>query len=377
VAEHKDLASRLSALTKDGVEFSSVQIVQVPVRAGVAQHHSLVYWYERSASRSASDPLTCGLQLDWGSDGLAFSDLHDKPTGRSVVSKDCGLLPVTVAHQVSKLVHKVYNLVQWNCQHFSLYLFDRAWGNSQLNAKLQELQADQVSFVSAGLYHEAVPSDYGDVRQLVLAYFYTESSQSSHFKALRLDWGTEGLTYRIIDSNAKTPFLEEPVRSRNCGLAPQRLLDSLREIEGWKYEASTWNHPIFIQHLFKQVLAKGGQEQLYAHLDAQGLDFLQFSFRWMNCLLLREFPLHCVIRLWDAYIAEPSEGFSTFHVYVCAVFLIYWSPQLKQMDFQQLMLFMQKLPTGKWRTQEIETLLAEAYVLKSLFHSSPKHLVGK
>ena len=40
---------------------------------------------------------------------------------------------------------------------------------------------------------------------------------------------------------------------------------------------------------------------------------------------------------------------------VCAVFLIYWSPQLKQMDFQQLMLFMQKLPTGKWRNQEIAT----------------------
>lgn len=39
---------------------------------------------------------------------------------------------------------------------------------------------------------------------------------------------------------------------------------------------------------------------------------------------------------------------------VCAVFLIYWSPQLKQMDYQQLMLFMQKLPTGRWRNQEIE-----------------------
>eukprot|EP00928_Gymnodinium_smaydae_P073991 TRINITY_DN57078_c0_g1_i1.p1 TRINITY_DN57078_c0_g1~~TRINITY_DN57078_c0_g1_i1.p1 ORF type:complete len:393 (+),score=73.50 TRINITY_DN57078_c0_g1_i1:76-1179(+) len=117
-------------------------------------------------------------------------------------------------------------------------------------------------------------------------------------------------------------------------------------------------------------------EKLFRHLEQQGLDFLQFSFRWMNCLLLREFPLPCVIRLWDTYIAEP-EGFSTFHVYVCAVFLIYWSPQLKQMDFQQLMLFMQKLPTSKWRTQEIETLLAEAFVLKSLFHSSPKHLASR
>lgn len=118
-------------------------------------------------------------------------------------------------------------------------------------------------------------------------------------------------------------------------------------------------------------------EKLFNHLEEQGLDFLQFSFRWMNCLLLREFPLPCVIRLWDTYIAEPNEGFSSFHVYVCAVFLIYWSPQLKQMDFQQLMLFMQKLPTGKWRVQEIETLLAEAYVLKSLFHSSPQHLTNR
>merc|ERR1712203_906836 len=117
-------------------------------------------------------------------------------------------------------------------------------------------------------------------------------------------------------------------------------------------------------------------EKLFRHLEEQGLDFLQFSFRWMNCLFMREFPLPCVIRLWDTYIAEPSEGFSTFHVYVCAVFLIHWSPQLKQMDFQQLMLFMQKLPTGKWRNQEIETLLAEAFVLKSLFHQSPKHLTA-
>lgn len=117
-------------------------------------------------------------------------------------------------------------------------------------------------------------------------------------------------------------------------------------------------------------------EKLFRHLEDQGIDFMQFAFRWMNCLLMREFPLQCIIRLWDTYIAEPSEGFSTFHVYVCAVFLIYWSPQLKKMDFQQFMLFMRKLPTATWRRKEIETLLAEAYVLKSLFHSSPKHLAA-
>eukprot|EP00921_Rhytidocystis_pertsovi_P016086 GHVQ01025412.1.p1 GENE.GHVQ01025412.1~~GHVQ01025412.1.p1 ORF type:complete len:355 (-),score=45.21 GHVQ01025412.1:299-1363(-) len=131
-----------------------------------------------------------------------------------------------------------------------------------------------------------------------------------------------------------------------------------------------------IQRLIVKLrdIVKRVDEPLYAHLETQGLDFLQFSFRWMNCLLMREFPMCCVIRLWDTYIAEQAEGFSVFHVYVCAVFLVYWSNQLKMMDFQQIMIFMQNFPTDKWNTQEMETLLAEAYVLKTLFHSSPKHL---
>lgn len=191
-----------------------------------------------------------------------------------------------------------------------------------------------------------------------------------------------------------TPFIvvllaseiEAPLDDVNVDLIEDRILQTIEADTYWcltKMLSDIQDHYTSGQPGIQQMVLKLKEivhridEQLYAHLDAQGLDFLQFSFRWMNCLLLREFPLHCVIRLWDAYIAEPTEGFSTFHVYVCAVFLIYWSPQLKQMDFQQLMLFMQKLPTGKWRTQEIETLLAEAYVLKSLFHSSPKHLVGK
>ena len=41
--------------------------------------------------------------------------------------------------------------------------------------------------------------------------------------------------------------------------------------------------------------------------------YLQFSFRWMNCLLMREVPLRCAIRLWDTYHAE-QDGFAQFHL---------------------------------------------------------------
>lgn len=43
-----------------------------------------------------------------------------------------------------------------------------------------------------------------------------------------------------------------------------------------------------------------------SHLDSHGIDFLQFAFRWVNCLLLRELPFSLAFRLWDTYLAEGS-----------------------------------------------------------------------
>ncbi|MCJ1399394.1 GTPase-activating protein [Xylographa trunciseda] len=72
---------------------------------------------------------------------------------------------------------------------------------------------------------------------------------------------------------------------------------------------------------------------LAKHLEREGIEFMQFSFRWMNCLLMREVNVKCTIRMWDAYMAE-EQGFSEFHIYVCAAFLVKWTDQLVKMDFQ-------------------------------------------
>lgn len=45
-------------------------------------------------------------------------------------------------------------------------------------------------------------------------------------------------------------------------------------------------------------------EALVTHLEGNGVEFFQFAFRWMNCLLMRELPFHLVIRLWDTCLAE-------------------------------------------------------------------------
>lgn len=107
--------------------------------------------------------------------------------------------------------------------------------------------------------------------------------------------------------------------------------------------------------------------------DDTGIQFLQFSFKWMNCLLLREFHLKCVFRLWDTYIAE-KDGFEDFHVYVCAAFMCQFSGQLQEMTFDELFGFMQAMPTGTWTDTEIEVLLSQAYVLSTLFKGSDAHL---
>ncbi|KAI8589575.1 rab-GTPase-TBC domain-containing protein [Geranomyces variabilis] len=114
--------------------------------------------------------------------------------------------------------------------------------------------------------------------------------------------------------------------------------------------------------------------RLYTHLQSQGVEFIQFAFRWMNCLLMRELSLRNTIRMWDSYQAEGTDGFSDFHLYVCAAFLVKWTEQLKKLEFQDMMMFLQSLPTQNWDDKDIELLLSEAYMWKSLFHNSPNHL---
>ncbi|KAL2023810.1 hypothetical protein VTK56DRAFT_1077 [Thermocarpiscus australiensis] len=114
---------------------------------------------------------------------------------------------------------------------------------------------------------------------------------------------------------------------------------------------------------------------LARHLEKENVEFIQFSFRWMNCLLMREISVKNTIRMWDTYMAE-EQGFSEFHLYVCAAFLVKWSDKLVKMDFQEIMMFLQSLPTRDWTEKDIELLLSEAYIWQSLFKGSSAHLRG-
>lgn len=66
-------------------------------------------------------------------------------------------------------------------------------------------------------------------------------------------------------------------------------------------------------------------EDVHNHFKKCEVEYLQFAFRWMNNLLMRELPLRCTIRLWDTYQVLGGDqwcgvGMSAFvwvWVYLC------------------------------------------------------------
>lgn len=112
---------------------------------------------------------------------------------------------------------------------------------------------------------------------------------------------------------------------------------------------------------------------LLCHFDVEGISFFQFAFRWVNCMLIRELPFQVSIRLWDTYLAEGTR-FSEFLPYACAAFLLYWSKSLKTMDFQGMILFLQRTPTNDWGYKELEMVLSHAHMLRASFDDTHGHL---
>ena len=112
------------------------------------------------------------------------------------------------------------------------------------------------------------------------------------------------------------------------------------------------------------------EPKLVVQLDQENVEFLQFGFRWMNCLLIREFQLNQIIRIWDTYLSEGKDAFSNFHLYVCASFLQRFKDKLLKSDFVQIMTILQNPDTKNWNSREIDSMLSQAFVWSSQFAMS-------
>ena len=133
----------------------------------------------------------------------------------------------------------------------------------------------------------------------------------------------------------------------------------------------TINQPGITKMIKKmELIVEKVDPKLYDYLKKFEIDYVQFCFRWMNCFLIREFPVNLILRLWDTYFSE-EKGFSEFHLYVCACLLLTFSEKLKSMtEFQELIVFLQNLPTSNWKIEDMDMLLAKSYSIKELYSNS-------
>ncbi|PNH10390.1 GTPase-activating protein gyp1 [Tetrabaena socialis] len=174
---------------------------------------------------------------------------------------------------------------------------------------------------------------------------------------------------------------EEPDKERGGGL--HRLQSLLRSGRSLVQRKGT--EEVLVTGRVSEVGEKLGDEakgpkrprrceaEVSDHLEAEAVDFIQFALRWVNCLLVRELPFCLAIRLWDTYLAEGS-GFSEFLIYLCAAFLLSWRDRLGRLEFQELILFLQRLPTADWTEAQLERLLSEAFVLRASYSDAQSHL---
>nr|XP_029122411.1 TBC1 domain family member 22B [Elaeis guineensis] len=155
----------------------------------------------------------------------------------------------------------------------------------------------------------------------------------------------------------------------DCYWCLSQLLDGMQD-------HYTFAQPGIQRLIFKlKELVHRIDERVSRHMEEEGLEFLQFAFRWFNCLLVREIPFHLVTRLWDTYLAE-GDALPDFLVYICASLLLTWSDELLKLDFQEMVMFLQHLPTQNWTHHELEMVLSRAYMWHVMFNNSPSHLAS-
>lgn len=175
----------------------------------------------------------------------------------------------------------------------------------------------------------------------------------------------------------------QDVQSCDLGAIDPKIIENIEADSYWCFSKLLDNiqdHYTFSQPGLQRMvlrledLVRRIDADLDGHFQQESLQYMQFAFRWMNCLLLRELPLRCIIRLWDTYISEERGGFENFHVYVCAVLLKIFKDKLMEMQFQDILMYLQDFPTSSWGEEEVEPILSQAYILSTLFENSPSHL---
>lgn len=112
--------------------------------------------------------------------------------------------------------------------------------------------------------------------------------------------------------------------------------------------------------------------ELSHHIQSEEIQYQEFAFRWINCLLVREFSLPMIFRLWDSYLSNHQRISST-HVYTCAALLNHFASTLMNENHSDFVIEIQSVNPDDWTSKDMEELIAQAYVYEKIFAQDVPH----
>jgi hypothetical protein len=115
----------------------------------------------------------------------------------------------------------------------------------------------------------------------------------------------------------------------------------------------------------EQVIQKV-EPALAEWMNHENIKYCDFAFRWMNCLLVREFSLPLLFRVWDLFMSDHAK-ITQSQVYLCAAMLGSLSQELVGLSAGDFIMKIQNLGPDYWTLDLLETLLAQAFVYEKMF----------
>eukprot|EP01035_Chromulina_nebulosa_P019660 gene19660-25575_t len=78
----------------------------------------------------------------------------------------------------------------------------------------------------------------------------------------------------------------------------------------------------------------------------------------------------------DAYwcLSKLLDNIQDHYTFSQPVLLKTFQDKIMEMQFQDILMFLQELPTANWTEEDVEPILSQAYILSTLFENSPSHL---
>lgn len=112
-------------------------------------------------------------------------------------------------------------------------------------------------------------------------------------------------------------YIESDPEMFDVALLPEKVLEAIEADTFWclsKLLDGIQDNYIFAQPGIQRQVRRLGElvaridAPLHAHLQEQGVEYMQFAFRWMNCLLMREMSVRNIIRMWDTYLVSRRKS---------------------------------------------------------------------